>query len=62
MVQENIVILLKVFYPINRENFRNSDERRFAKIIAGWLGRVPCHQKAFQPTIPDSQYILSTLI
>jgi len=30
------------------------DERRFAKIIAGWSGDLACHQKAFQPTIPDS--------
>ena len=33
-------------------------ERRFAKIklfIAGWVGELACHQKAFQPTIHDSQ-------
>ena len=29
-------------------------ERRFAKIIAGWLGELACHQKAFQATISDS--------
>jgi len=29
------------------------DEKRFAKIIAGWLGEMACHQKEFQPIIPD---------
>ena len=29
-------------------------ERWFAKIIAGWLGELVYHQKAFQATIPDS--------
>ena len=31
------------------------DKRRFAKIIAGWLGEMACQQKDFQPIIPDSQ-------
>jgi len=31
------------------------DKRRFAKMIAGWLGEMACQQKDFQPIIPDSQ-------
>ena len=28
-------------------------EKRFTKIIAGWLGELVCYQKAFQATISD---------
>jgi len=31
----------------------DDDERRFAKIIAGWLEELACYQKEFQPIIPD---------
>jgi len=31
------------------------DERRFAKIIAGWLEEMACQQKDFPPIIPDFQ-------
>jgi len=30
------------------------DERRFAKTIARWLGKLSCYKKDFQPIIPDS--------
>jgi len=36
------------------------DDERFAKIIAGWVGRVGMPSKIFQPTIPDSQGQLSS--
>ena len=31
------------------------DERKFCEIIAGGVEELACHQKTFQPTIPDSQ-------
>jgi len=60
-VSENskiIVILLKVFIAPPHPD----DKRRFAKIIAGWPGELTCHQKAFQPTISDSQGQVSSKI
>jgi len=32
------------------------------KLLLDGRGELPCNQKAFQPTIPDSQYILIILI
>ena len=57
MIQENIVILLKVFLMHKwRELYIQSsfdDERSFAKIIAaaGLVGRVGMPSLSFQPTI-----------
>ena len=59
MVQENIVILLKVFYCINGENFTFSlvlMKGGLKKVIAaaGLVGRVGMPSLSFQLTIPDS--------
>jgi len=60
MVQENLTILLKVFLLHKwRELYIQpsfDDERRFAKIIAGWVKRVGMPSKSFSICkIPDSQ-------
>ena len=34
---------------------RKLPERKFGKIIAGWVEELACFQKTFQPTIPDSR-------
>ena len=44
----NLISALKV-------SSTSDHERRFTKIIAGWLGEMACQQKDFQPIIPDSQ-------
>jgi len=35
------------------------NERKFGKIIAGWVEELACHQKTFQSTIPAYQGQLS---
>jgi len=52
LVQKNVAILLKVYFQLHkwRELYIQpsfDDERRFAKTIAGWVGRVDMPSDSF---------------
>jgi len=49
-----VVILLNIKWRELYIEPSFDDERRFAKIIAGWLEELAYNQKEFQPMIPDS--------
>ena len=55
----NIVILLKVLFALNEENFALKlllmMKGDLLKLLLDGKGEVACYQKAFQLTIPDSQ-------